>query len=127
MQKRADQLLVVEELRERLERIGNGAPRLHDAFMAINRRAGFEPKVRNESFHTGWDLGVLAEIPAAALAPQTIAGALPDGITAVALSQPSDALETCVVWRADDTSPVVAAFAAVARSAFVRPTLTGEI
>ena len=30
MQKRADQLLVVEELRERLERIGNGAPRLHE-------------------------------------------------------------------------------------------------
>jgi hypothetical protein len=32
------------------------------------RRAGFEPRVRNESFHTGWDLGVLAEIPAAAMA-----------------------------------------------------------
>ncbi len=30
MQKRADQLLVVEELRERLERIGNGAQRLHE-------------------------------------------------------------------------------------------------
>ena len=38
------------------------APRLHDAFMAIYRGAGFEPRVRNESFHTGWDLGVLAEI-----------------------------------------------------------------
>ena len=35
------------------------APRLHDAFMAIYRRAGFEPRVRNESFHTGWDIGVL--------------------------------------------------------------------
>ena len=46
------------------------APRLHDAFMAIFRRAGFEPRVRNESFHTGWDLGVLAEIPAVAIAPQ---------------------------------------------------------
>ena len=58
------------------------APRLHDAFMAIYRRAGFEPRVRNESFHTGWDLGVLAEIPAAAMAPQTVAGGLPDGIVA---------------------------------------------
>ena len=103
------------------------APRLHDAFMAIYRRAGFEPKVRNESFHTGWDLGVLAEVPAAALAPQTIAGGLPDGIAAVALSQPSDSLETCVVWRVDDTSPAVAAFAAVARSAFVASTLTGSV
>jgi DNA-binding transcriptional LysR family regulator len=93
------------------------APRLHDAFMAIYRHAGFEPRVRNESFHTGWDLGVLAEIPAAAIAPQTVAGGLPDGILAVALSEPTDSLETCLVWRSDDSSPAVAAFVAVARSA----------
>jgi DNA-binding transcriptional LysR family regulator len=94
------------------------APRLHDAFMAAYRHGGFEPRVRNESFHTGWDLGVLAEIPAVAMAPQTVAGGLPDGIVAVALSEPTDSLETCLVWRADDTSPAVAAFVAVARSAF---------
>ena len=94
------------------------APRLHDAFIAIFRRAGFEPRVRNESFHTGWDLGVLAEIPAVAMAPQTVAGGLPDGIVAVAISEPTDALETCLVWRGDDASPAVDAFVAVARSAF---------
>src|ERR687897_170243 len=94
------------------------APRLHDAFMAIYRRAGFEPQVRNESFHTGWDLGVLAEIPAAAVAPETVAGGLPHGIVAVAVSEPTDSLETCLVWRADDPSPAVAAFVAAARSAF---------
>jgi DNA-binding transcriptional LysR family regulator len=94
------------------------APRLHDAFMSIYRRAGFEPRVRNESFHTGWDLGILAEIPAAAVAPQTVAGGLPEGIVAVAVDEPTDALETCLVWRADDTSPAVAAFVAAARSAF---------
>ena len=93
------------------------APRLHDAFMAIYRGAGFEPRVRNESFHTGWDLGVLAEIPAAAIAPQTVSGGLPDGIVAVALSEPTDSLETSLVWRADDPSPAVAAFVEVARSA----------
>jgi DNA-binding transcriptional LysR family regulator len=94
------------------------APRLHDAFMSIYRRAGFEPRVRNESFHTGWDLGVLAEIPAVAVAPQTVAGGLPEGIVAVPLSEPTDSLETCVVWRGDDSSPTVAAFVAAARSAF---------
>ena len=93
------------------------APRLHDAFMSIYRRAGFEPRVRNESFHTGWDLGILADIPAVAAAPETVAGGLPDGIVAVAVSEPTDALETCVVWRADDSSPTVAAFVAVASSA----------
>jgi DNA-binding transcriptional LysR family regulator len=101
------------------------APRLHDAFMAIYRRAGFEPRVRNESFHTGWDLGVLAEIPAVAIAPQTVTAGLPEGITAVAISEPTDVLETCLVWRADDSSPAIAAFVAVARSVFA--TLTGSV
>jgi DNA-binding transcriptional LysR family regulator len=105
------------------------APRLYDAFVAIYRRAGFEPRVRNESFHTGWDLGVLAEIPAAAVAPQTVAGGLPDGIVAVALSEPTDSLETCLIWRSDDRSPAVAAFVAAGRSAFGpgEPTLTGSV
>jgi DNA-binding transcriptional LysR family regulator len=98
------------------------APRLHDAFMSIYRRGGFEPQVRNESFHTGWDLGVLAEIPAVALAPETVAGGLPEGIIAVSLSEPTDSLETCLVWRSDDSSPTVAAFVDVARS-----TLTGSV
>jgi DNA-binding transcriptional LysR family regulator len=94
------------------------APRLHDAFMAIYRRAGFEPNVRNESFHTGWDLGVLAEIPAVAIAPRTVTPGLPDRIVAVAISEPTDSLETCLVWRADDSSPTIAAFVAAAQSAF---------
>jgi DNA-binding transcriptional LysR family regulator len=94
------------------------APRLHDVFVAIYRRAGFEPRLRTESFHTGWDLGVLADIPAAAMAPQTVAGELPEGITAVALTEPTDSLETCLVWRTDERSPAVAAFVEVARAAF---------
>jgi DNA-binding transcriptional LysR family regulator len=92
------------------------APRLHDAFMAIYRRAGVEPRVRHESFHTGWDLGLLADIRAVAVAPETVAGALPDGIVAVALSDPDASLETCLVWRTEDSSPAVAAFVAVGRS-----------
>jgi DNA-binding transcriptional LysR family regulator len=94
------------------------APRLHDAFVAIFRRAGFEPQLRNESFHTGWDLGVLVDIPAVAMAPQTVAGGLPAGIAAVALSEPTDSLETCLVWRADERSPAIPAFVAEAQSAF---------
>jgi DNA-binding transcriptional LysR family regulator len=96
------------------------APRLHDVFVAIYRRAGFEPRFRTESFHTGWDLGVLADIPAAAMAPQTVASGLPEGISAVAVSEPTDSLETCLVWRTDERSPAIAAFVDVARSAFGR-------
>jgi DNA-binding transcriptional LysR family regulator len=94
------------------------APRLHDAFLAIYRRAGFEPRLRSESFHTGWDLGVLADIPAVALAPESVASGLPEGIAAVALSEPTDSLETCLVSRRDVRSPAVDALAAVARSVF---------
>ena len=94
------------------------APRLHDAFMAIYRRAGFEPRIRSESFHTGWELDVLADIHAAALAPESIVRAMPDGIVAVALSEPTDALDVCLLWRADARSPVVEACLASARAAF---------
>jgi DNA-binding transcriptional LysR family regulator len=90
-------------------------PRLYDAFLATYRRAGFEPQLRNESFHTGWDLGVLADVPAVALVPESVAGGLPDGIAAVALSDPADPLDTCLVWRSDQRSPAVEAFVAVAR------------
>jgi DNA-binding transcriptional LysR family regulator len=93
-------------------------PRLYDAFMAIYRRAGFEPRLRTESFHTGWDIGILVDLPAIALAPETVRAELPDGIAAVALSEPADSLETCLVSRGDQRSPAVDAFAAVARPAF---------
>jgi DNA-binding transcriptional LysR family regulator len=93
------------------------APRLHDVFVAIYRSAGFEPRLRSESFHTAWDLGAVADVPAA-LAPESVAAGLPEGISAVGLSEPTDSLETCLVWRSDQRSPAVDAFAAVARSAF---------
>src|SRR5215208_2157401 len=75
------------------------APRLHDAFIAIFRRAGFEPRVRNESFHTGWDLGILADIPAVAMAPRTVSDGLPDGIVAVAIAEPTTRRRSGRSWR----------------------------
>ena len=94
------------------------APRLHDVFIGLLRAAGFEPNVRDESFHAGWELGVLAELPVVAIVPESVRRGLPDGVTAVALSDPVDQLETDLVWRADDSSPTVAAFLATARSVF---------
>jgi DNA-binding transcriptional LysR family regulator len=93
-------------------------PRLHDAFMAIYRLAGFEPRLRGESFHTGWDIGILTDLPAVALTPESVASDVPDGIVAVALSDPTETLETCLVRRGDWRSPPVDAFAAVAGSVF---------
>jgi DNA-binding transcriptional LysR family regulator len=94
------------------------APRLYDAFVGLCRRAGFEPSVRRESFHTGWELGVLAELPVVAMVPESVGHDLPDGVTSVELSEPVDQLETSIVWRADDSSATVAAFLDVARGVF---------
>jgi DNA-binding transcriptional LysR family regulator len=94
------------------------APRLHDAFMAIYRHAGFEPLIRSESFHTGWDVGVLAETPAVALAPESVAASLPEALAGVRISEPRDSLETCLVWRADGRSAAVETCVAAAHEAY---------
>jgi DNA-binding transcriptional LysR family regulator len=94
------------------------APRLHDVFVAIYRRAGFEPRLRRESFHAGWDLGILADLAAVALAPASVATGLPETIAAVAVSEPRDTLETCLVSRSDSSSPAVAACLGAARGLF---------
>jgi DNA-binding transcriptional LysR family regulator len=94
------------------------APRLYDVFVAIYRRAGFEPRLRTESFHAGWDLGILAELAALALAPASVAIGLPETIAAVEVSEPRDTLETCLVSRSDSPSPAVAACLGAARALF---------
>ena len=94
------------------------APRLHDVMIGICRHAGFEPRVRSESFHTGWDLLVLADVPVVAIAPESVAGDLPEGVVAVPLSEPTDSLETRLLWREGDRSPIVDAFRSAARKVY---------
>ena len=102
------------------------APRLHDMMVGVCRNAGFEPKLRSESFHTGWDLLLLADVPVVAIAPRSVAGELPEGVVAVPLSEPDDALETRLLWRDDDPSPTVRAFLAAARTVYdTNPSASG--
>jgi DNA-binding transcriptional LysR family regulator len=96
------------------------APRLYDVMVGVCRHAGFEPKLRSESFHAGWDLLLLADVPVVAIAPRSVAGELPDGVTAVPLGEPDDALETRLLWREGDDSPVVDAFRAAAGTVYDR-------
>jgi DNA-binding transcriptional LysR family regulator len=100
------------------------APRLYEFMTSLCRRAGFEPIVRGDSFHSGWELQILADVEVVALAPACIALDLPDGIAAILISEPEDRLDTAIVWLKDDPSPVNAAFRAAAQRAY--PNLTAE-
>jgi DNA-binding transcriptional LysR family regulator len=93
-------------------------PRLYDFMVGLCRRAGFEPAARSESFHSGWELQILGDVEMVALAPASVAVELPDGVAAVPVLDPPDLLETALVWRAGDQSPVGEAFRAAARTAF---------
>jgi DNA-binding transcriptional LysR family regulator len=94
------------------------APRLHDVLVEVCRRAGFEPKVRSESFHTSWDLDLFSGSAVVALAPSSVAAGLEDGVTAVPLSDRAGELETRLIWRADDPSPTLEAFRSIARTVY---------
>jgi DNA-binding transcriptional LysR family regulator len=94
------------------------APRLHDVMVGLCRGAGFEPKLRSESFHTGWDLLLLADDPVVAIAPRSVARELPEGVVAVPLSDSADSLETRLQWRDEDPSPSLLAFRAAARAVY---------
>jgi DNA-binding transcriptional LysR family regulator len=94
------------------------APRLYDAFVDVCRRAGFEPRLRNEALHTIWALGVVAEVPLVGLACESVTSDLPDGVVAVPLSEPTPMLETRLVWREDGGSATLEAFRSVARAIY---------
>jgi DNA-binding transcriptional LysR family regulator len=86
--------------------------------VGLCRHAGFEPLVRGDSFHSGWELQILSDADVAALAPASVALELPDGIAAVTVADPPDPLETALVWRNDDPSPASRAFRDAAVAAF---------
>jgi DNA-binding transcriptional LysR family regulator len=94
------------------------APRLYDTFVALCRQQGFEPRVHKESFHTIWELRVLDDAAAVALAPASVAHSLPAGVVAVPLNASDHQLETSLAWRPNDRRPVLAAFLEIARGAF---------
>ena len=94
------------------------APRLYESLLGVCRRAGFEPAIRNESFHTSWELGVLADVPAVALVPESVMVEPRPGLVALALSPPAGRVETAIVWREDADSAAGAAFREVARRVF---------
>jgi DNA-binding transcriptional LysR family regulator len=94
------------------------APRLYDFMVGLCRRAGFEPVVRNESFHSGWELKLLGDVDVVALAPASVALELPARIAGVLVADPPDPVDTALVFREDDQSPANRAFRETAAAVF---------
>jgi DNA-binding transcriptional LysR family regulator len=94
------------------------APRLHDVLVSICRQAGFEPRLRAESFHTSWDLLLLPDVPVVALAPESVAGGLAEGVAAVPLGGSTAGLETRLLWHGDEHSPMLEAFRTAAHAVY---------
>jgi DNA-binding transcriptional LysR family regulator len=94
------------------------APRLYDFMIGVCRRAGFEPIVRGASFHSGWELQILADVDVVALAPGCVRSDLPEGIAAAVIADPPERLETAIMWRRDDPAPANRAFREVAQEVF---------
>jgi DNA-binding transcriptional LysR family regulator len=94
------------------------APRLYDSMAGLCRQAGFEPRIRGDSFHSGWELQILGDVDVVALAPASVALELPDGIAAAVIVDPPARLETAIVWRKDDPSSTNRAFREAALGVF---------
>src|SRR5262245_7450965 len=94
------------------------ARRLYATLVGFCRQAGFEPTVGKESFHSGFALDVLADLPVVAPAPESVARALPTRVVAVPVADSQARLETSLVSRPESESSTLAAFIDVARIAF---------
>jgi len=97
------------------------APRLHDYYVSLCRRAGFEPRLGGDSSRTRWTIGTW-DASTTALFPQSVAKDLPDGVVAIPIDEPLGILETYVLWRTDDQSPTVEAFVEVSSAVFTLAT-----
>ncbi len=94
------------------------APRFNELLVGLCQAAGFDPKLSAISFRAARESGILGEIPAVSLVPESAARDVPDGVVALPLLEPLSYLETCVIWRTDNTSEAVRSFQQVAAEVF---------
>jgi DNA-binding transcriptional LysR family regulator len=95
------------------------APRLHDTFIELCRRSGFQPAARAGGWQSAWELDALPELGLVTLGPESLSRGAPDNVVALPLVDTEERLETATVTRAGETSPLVEAFAVAARQSGV--------
>jgi DNA-binding transcriptional LysR family regulator len=95
------------------------APRLYDTLIELCRRSGFQPAARAGGWQSAWELDALPELGLVSLGPESLSRGAPGDIVALPLVDTDERLETAIVTRAGETSPLVEAFAVAARQSGV--------
>jgi DNA-binding transcriptional LysR family regulator len=97
----------------------SGAPRLYDTLIELCRRSGFQPAARAGGWQSAWELDALPELGLVSLGPESLSRGVPADVVALPLVDTDEWLETAIVTRARETSPLVEAFAEAARQSGV--------
>jgi len=97
------------------------APELHDAIVAMCRRAGFTPRIGQEAIQMQTIVSLVAGGMGVALVPASLEHLRRDGVVYRRLAERSPSVEIGLAWRAADDSPLTRAFVAEARAAQKTP------
>ncbi|MEO8484720.1 MAG: LysR family transcriptional regulator [Betaproteobacteria bacterium] len=93
------------------------APELHDAIVALCRRAGFVPRIGQEAIQMQTIVSLVAGGMGVSLVPASLEHMRRDGVVYRRLAERSPSVEIGLAWRASDGSPLTRAFVAEARAA----------
>jgi DNA-binding transcriptional LysR family regulator len=93
------------------------APELHDAIVALCRRAGFAPQIGQEAIQMQTIVSLVAGGMGVSLVPASLEHLRRDGVVYRPLVERGPRVEIGLAWRASDDSPLTRAFVAEARAA----------
>ena len=93
------------------------APELHDAIVALCRRAGFTPRIGQEAIQMQTIVSLVAGGMGVALVPASLEHLRRDGVVYRRLAERGPSVEIGLAWRAADDSQLTRAFVAEARAA----------
>lgn len=93
------------------------APELHDAIVALCRKAGFAPRIGQEAIQMQTIVSLVAGGMGVSLVPASLGHMRRDGVVYRPLAERGPRVEIGLAWRASDDSPLTRAFVAEARAA----------
>jgi DNA-binding transcriptional LysR family regulator len=91
------------------------APAFHDAILACFRDAGLTPHIGQEAIQMQTIVGLVSASMGIALVPQSVSNLRRPGVEYKSLSDRTPMVETGLVWRRDNSSPVLQAFLRLSR------------